>query len=271
MNHSFNTEIAEKVGIVPAIMLEHIAFWVLKNKANQTNEKDGRFWTFSTTEGFQKLFPYMTIKQIRSALDKLNDEGFLITGCFNLNSFDRTKWYSLGEKAEEFYHLAQEKNPSVELPQRANGIAPQGKSDLPHRANAFAPEGRPIPDINNKDINKDISPPIVPPRGESARASRLPADWMPSEEDIKYCRLKRPDLDIPDTVEAFRDYWHAKAGRDACKLDWHATWRNWVRNERARPKRKKSLEEVIAERVAARERSVIDAQVREVGYAQITC
>lgn len=125
-------------------------------------------------------------------------------------------------------------------------------------------------DIKEKE-SKYISPPIVPPRGESARASRLPADWMPSEEDIKYCQLKRPDLDVPDTVEAFRDYWHAKAGRDACKLDWHATWRSWVRNERARPKRKKSLEEVIAERVAAREMGVIDAQVREVGYAQITC
>ena len=27
----------------------------------------------------------------------------------------------------------------------------------------------------------------------------------------------------------FADYWHAKAGRDAAKLDWSATWRNWCR------------------------------------------
>ena len=27
----------------------------------------------------------------------------------------------------------------------------------------------------------------------------------------------------------FADHWHAKAGRDAAKLDWLATWRNWCR------------------------------------------
>jgi hypothetical protein len=29
-------------------------------------------------------------------------------------------------------------------------------------------------------------------------------------------------------LEKFRDYWCAKA-RDAAKLDWQATWRNWLR------------------------------------------
>ncbi|TKD50205.1 hypothetical protein [Sphingomonas baiyangensis] len=37
-----------------------------------------------------------------------------------------------------------------------------------------------------------------------------------------------------DEGEAFRDYWHAKAGKDAAKADWTATWRNWVRNSRRR-------------------------------------
>jgi len=35
--------------------------------------------------------------------------------------------------------------------------------------------------------------------------------------------------------DSFRDYWHAKAGRDGVKLDWPATWRNWCRNSRRRP------------------------------------
>lgn len=29
---------------------------------------------------------------------------------------------------------------------------------------------------------------------------------------------------------AFRDYWISKSGKDATKLDWLATWRNWLRN-----------------------------------------
>lgn len=35
-------------------------------------------------------------------------------------------------------------------------------------------------------------------------------------------------------ADKFRDYWTAKAGKDAAKLDWLATWRNWCRNAAAR-------------------------------------
>ena len=30
----------------------------------------------------------------------------------------------------------------------------------------------------------------------------------------------------------FRDFWVSKTGKDATKLDWLATWRNWCRNAR---------------------------------------
>jgi hypothetical protein len=30
----------------------------------------------------------------------------------------------------------------------------------------------------------------------------------------------------------FRDYWIAVAGQRGVKLDWDATWRNWVRNQK---------------------------------------
>jgi len=39
----------------------------------------------------------------------------------------------------------------------------------------------------------------------------------------------------PDAVAAnFRDYWHAKPGKEAVKLDWPATWRGWCRREAER-------------------------------------
>lgn len=34
-----------------------------------------------------------------------------------------------------------------------------------------------------------------------------------------------------DIFYKFRDYWISKAGQSAVKLDWFATWRNWVRKE----------------------------------------
>ena len=237
MNHSFNTEIAQEIGVIPAIMLEHIAFWVLKNKANQTNEKDGKYWTFATKEGFQSYFPYLTTKQIRYALEKLESEKYLETGCFNKSHFDRTKWYTLTEKAEKFYPMqdkkAEEKNPSVELPKLANRDDKIGKSDLPKLANRADKFGRPIPDINIEDINKDIDivPPLVPPKGEK-RASRLSPDWKPSQKDLDYCKSKRPDIDPFELAERFKLYWLAESGAKARKMDWHATWCGWVLREK---------------------------------------
>lgn len=66
----------------------------------------------------------------------------------------------------------------------------------------------------------------------SARGSRLPADWQPSEQEIEFCQTERPDLDCNSVAEQFRDYWHSVAGAKGCKLDWSATWRNWVRGQK---------------------------------------
>jgi uncharacterized protein YdaU (DUF1376 family) len=76
-------------------------------------------------------------------------------------------------------------------------------------------------------------------RGDSARAkgARLSPDWVPSEIDMAWARAKRPDLDLPETLERFREYWLAKSGQSATKLDWSMTWKTWVRNEKAPPPR----------------------------------
>jgi len=71
-----------------------------------------------------------------------------------------------------------------------------------------------------------------------SRGTRLPTDWVPTEAQILYCKTERPDL-RPEWVAAnFRDFWISKAGSDAVKLDWDATWRNWVRKEREQPSAK---------------------------------
>jgi uncharacterized protein YdaU (DUF1376 family) len=66
----------------------------------------------------------------------------------------------------------------------------------------------------------------------SQRATRLPDDWMPNEEEAHFCETERPDLRVEATAARFRDYWIAQPGQKGRKADWTATWRNWVRNER---------------------------------------
>ena len=78
--------------------------------------------------------------------------------------------------------------------------------------------------------NSDISTSL---RSVEMRASRLPDDWVLPDEWRRWALAERPELNVDRTAASFADHWRAKPGKDARKLDWLATWRNWVRNERS--------------------------------------
>nr|CBI78685.1 conserved hypothetical protein [Bartonella sp. AR 15-3] len=64
-------------------------------------------------------------------------------------------------------------------------------------------------------------------RSRSDRGCRLPEDFEPDYEFAIAEGLPPERVNIEKAK--FRDFWKAKAGKDACKTDWPATWRNWVR------------------------------------------
>lgn len=85
----------------------------------------------------------------------------------------------------------------------------------------------PSPSSLKAKSKAEAAPPAK--RTPVAPATRLPADWIPTDGDASYCKAKRPDLLLTDVAERFRDYWLGSGGK---KADWNATWRNWVQNER---------------------------------------
>jgi len=70
------------------------------------------------------------------------------------------------------------------------------------------------------------------PSSRATKGSRLSADWVLPSDWEEWAKQERPDLNLRSVGEQFRDYWSAKAGSGSTKLDWYATWRNWVRNQR---------------------------------------
>ena len=73
--------------------------------------------------------------------------------------------------------------------------------------------------IANQNQNQNHNQITKPKQKSIARGSRLPEDWQPRAED------GRDDLELAK----FRDYWKAAPGQRGVKLDWDATWRNWLR------------------------------------------
>ncbi|WP_273783647.1 hypothetical protein [Bartonella sp. AU15XJBT] len=64
-------------------------------------------------------------------------------------------------------------------------------------------------------------------RAKANRGCRLPADFEP-DYDFALAEGLPPER-VKVEIAKFRDYWRSKAGANATKIDWQATWRNWVR------------------------------------------
>lgn len=76
------------------------------------------------------------------------------------------------------------------------------------------------------DVDVDVVGGVAPRK----RGSRLPDEWTPGPDLVAAMRAEGiPDLLARRELPRFRDYWRAKSGREGAKLDWDATWRNWLR------------------------------------------
>ena len=63
------------------------------------------------------------------------------------------------------------------------------------------------------------------------KATRLSESWsLPRDWGEWAVSEGWPEAVIRSEAAKFRDFWISKAGRDATKIDWSATWRNWMRN-----------------------------------------
>jgi uncharacterized protein YdaU (DUF1376 family) len=99
--------------------------------------------------------------------------------------------------------------------------------------------GRASAERRTNGRSTDVQPtsnqePITIVKAKQSRGTRLPADWAISVENIEFCNKTRPDLSPMQTASRFKDYWTAQPGSKGVKLDWDATWRNWVRAERSK-------------------------------------
>ena len=147
--HSFDKDIAKEYGIEEAILLKNIDYWVEKNEANGKNFYDGCYWTYNSIKAFKEMFPYMSEKKIRNALNKLVENDLIITGCYNSDIRDRTLWYAITEKGKSILPKS-----NLHFPKRANDIV---NNNIYSNNNTNINNTNIIPNSNKENnISKDI-------------------------------------------------------------------------------------------------------------------
>ena len=161
MNHSFNVEVATKYGMLEAVLLENINFWVAKNKANEKNFYDGFYWTYNSITALSKLFPYASRATIFRALHNLEDAGLILAGNYNKDASDKTKWYTLTKKGELLLNGTETCQPESNAGS-GNNVFHSETTPFQNETTPFQNETTPfqnettLPYINT-DINTDVS------------------------------------------------------------------------------------------------------------------
>lgn len=140
--HSFEVDNATKHGVEIAVIIYHFKYWLNKNVADHKNVHDGRVWTYNSASKFADIFPYFSERKIYRLLQKMEDDGILLSANYNKVGYDRTKWYSLNY-------------PEYCVSDTTEPICQNRKMDLPKVSNGFTESVEPIPDINqvNKPYN----------------------------------------------------------------------------------------------------------------------
>lgn len=83
------------------------------------------------------------------------------------------------------------------------------------------PEPEPYPD---KNMGAHTAPP------KTSRGSRLREDWVLPDEWLQDAVSKQwPESVVRAEAEKFRDHWSSVSGKAGVKLNWQATFRNWLR------------------------------------------
>ena len=87
-----------------------------------------------------------------------------------------------------------------------------------------------INQIDQPEDQPDLVAPLPPKPKKPVNGTRLTEDWQPTPWEFTKARRHGFDgIDLTEETKRFIDYWIAIPGARGRKLDWDATWRNWIR------------------------------------------
>jgi len=150
--------------------------------------------------------------------------------------------------------LAAAAQPSVVLP---GGVGGRGKGISSSHLDQNLSSKKTSCSDSTDSILADGEPPTTPPSATAAkRGTRIPENFAVTDDMVTWARQHAPNVDGRLETEIFVDYWRAKPGKDALKLNWVLTWKNWMRRTEQR-----SSPRPLRTSVATADRRIAEAEL----------
>lgn len=141
----FNSDVAEKVGVPGAIILNNLQYWIKHNRENEQNCYDGEYWTYNSLKAFCEQLPFYSKNTIYRTLNKLESDGYIKTGNYSRDHWNRTKWYALTDSGYALMNDALPQSQKCTLHQSQKCTFTQSQKSTIEQINT------------HNDIHKDIA------------------------------------------------------------------------------------------------------------------
>jgi hypothetical protein len=225
--------LATQVGLHEAIVLQQIHYWLLSSN----HEYDERKWLYNSYPEWGRQFPFLSVDQIRRAIEHLEDLHLLLVGNYNKKGFDRTKWYTIDYDALDILTTSETPPPSGKFARPSGTHArPSGTHARPSGTHA-----RPIPETNtetNTETTHDHPSGTTAPDGASEDNATFNAIWetyprrngkrLDKQRAITaYNRMSKSDrAALPLAIANYAA--SGQIPRDMCRFLARDYWREWL-------------------------------------------
>lgn len=127
----FSVDLAKAIGLNEAIVLQQIQYWVEVKETDKDKYKDsfrdGYMWVYNSIPGWQEQLPFWSYDTVKRTLKSLENKCVLISGIYNKEKHNKTKWYRIDyEKLEQIVAESIENTDECKLPSSKS-------ADCPHR------------------------------------------------------------------------------------------------------------------------------------------
>lgn len=192
MEHQFNVELATKLGVEKAVIIHNMYYWINHNAKNNKNVYDSSVWTYNSASAFGKLFPYIKDRTISRYLLELERDGYIKTGNYSDNTFDKTKWYSFTDNFLEELKILGFDIENILLSQNVH-------IDTHKMANRTTESGEPITDSKQEDVKQEEKEEIDKSISKKKTAYNANADL--SYVDAPYAAIWQEWLDYKKEIK----------------------------------------------------------------------
>jgi hypothetical protein len=204
----------------PIISMTFVGLWCLADRTGRMEDRPLRIKA--------ELFPYREGMDVNGYLTVLERNGFIDRYEVNGQKYIQVLKF---EKHQSPHHTEKPKgypaNPASIGDSSYTTVKEQledVKGKVLERSDSLIPDSL-IPDAAKAAGAK---------APQSKRGGRLPDDWILPKNWGDWALKEFPSWTVEIIrleAEKFADHWKSKSGKDAVKMDWEATWRNWCRSD----------------------------------------